>query len=232
MSWDETVDKLIDAGRILEAEGHGDMTRGHVSARSPDDPNLFLMKPHTFGLDEITPENIVVCNLEGERLRGGPRHSEVYIHSEIYRARPDIHCVIHSHPDNAVAFSATGLELRPINQPSCIFFEALGLYTDTIDLIRSREQGAGVARALGPHNAALLKCHGVVVAAGTIEEAVTIEIMLENACRMQLLTSSSGHRAPEYPRADIEALKSKITTYDQHRINFDYLRRKQGRARA
>ena len=61
---EEAKQKLIDAGRILEAEGHGDLTRGHVSVRVPGDPAHFYMKPHSFGFDEITMENIVICNLE------------------------------------------------------------------------------------------------------------------------------------------------------------------------
>src|SRR5579863_7941539 len=98
MSMDTIIEKLIDGGIILEALGHGDCTRGHISARKPDDPNLFLIKCSGVGLEEITPDNLTVCNMDGERLSGGPRHSEVFIHSEIYRARPDVQCVIHTHP--------------------------------------------------------------------------------------------------------------------------------------
>lgn len=148
MSMEEAKQKLIDAGRILEAEGQGDLTRGHVSVRVPGEPSLFFMKPHSHGFDEITMENIVVCNLEGEKVGGGGRrHSEVFIHSEIFKARPDVMSVIHSHPDNAVALSATGRSLKPISQPSVAFADGVPYYTDTIDLIRSREMGAGVARA-------------------------------------------------------------------------------------
>jgi ribulose-5-phosphate 4-epimerase/fuculose-1-phosphate aldolase len=226
MSEEQIVKKLIDSGKILEGVGQGDMTRGHISVRLPQDPSRFLMKPHSFGLDEMTPDNLTLCNLEGERISGGPRHSEVYIHSEIYRVRPDVQSILHSHPDNCVALSASGIELRPLNQPACAFFECLPTYADTVDLIRSTQQGAGVARALGPHHAVLMKCHGVVVAGGSIEETVVLAIMLENACRMQILTSSTGKVAPEFPRADVLALRDKITTFEQHRVNFDYLRRK------
>ena len=76
MTLDEAKQKIIDAGRILEAEGLGDLTRGHISLRLPDDPSLFFMKPHSYGFDEITLENIVICNLDGEKVGGcGWRHS-------------------------------------------------------------------------------------------------------------------------------------------------------------
>ncbi|MBM3609828.1 MAG: class II aldolase/adducin family protein, partial [Alphaproteobacteria bacterium] len=84
MTPDEAKQRLIEAGLVLESQGLGDFTRGHVSIRVPGDPNHFYMKPHSFGFDEMTMDNIVTCNLEGEKITGsGPRHSEVYIHSEI-----------------------------------------------------------------------------------------------------------------------------------------------------
>ncbi|MFM1766513.1 MAG: Decarboxylase NovR, partial [Pseudomonadota bacterium] len=54
MTLNELKQRLIDAGHILEAAGQGDLTRGHVSIRSPEDPNIFIMKPHSYGFDEIT----------------------------------------------------------------------------------------------------------------------------------------------------------------------------------
>src|SRR5262249_10883717 len=144
--------------------GQDDFTRGHISVRLPDDPTRFLMKPHSVGLDEITMANILTIGLDGEVVAGtGRRHSEVYIHSEVYRARPDVSCVIHSHPPYAVALSATGRPMRALSQGGALFRDALGVYNDSISLIRSAAMGAGVARALGPHRAALLKNHGVVV---------------------------------------------------------------------
>jgi ribulose-5-phosphate 4-epimerase/fuculose-1-phosphate aldolase len=58
----------LQQDEFLETNGQGDLTRGHVSIRVPEDPNHFYMKPHSFGFDEITPENMVVCDLTGEKL--------------------------------------------------------------------------------------------------------------------------------------------------------------------
>jgi len=71
MTAEEAKQKLIAGGRILDAEGQADLTRGHISVRMPGDPTRFFMKPHSYGFDEITLENIVVCNLEGEKVGGG-----------------------------------------------------------------------------------------------------------------------------------------------------------------
>ena len=228
----EAKQKLIDAGLILEAEGHHDMTRGHISVRVPGKPELFYMKPHSIGFEEMTMDNIIVCNLEGEKVEGSaPRHSEVFIHSEIFKVRPDIHSVIHSHPDHAVAVSTLGRPIRAWSQPSALFVDRVGWFTETIDLIRRKDQGAGVARALGPHNVCMMKSHGVALAGRSIEEAVITGIMLENACRIQLLVEAAGNPQKEFPPDDLALLTEKITRPEQMVVNFDYLRRKVRRGR-
>jgi L-fuculose-phosphate aldolase len=227
MTHDEIKQQLIWAGKVLVAEGQDDFTRGHISFRLPDNPSLFFMKPHSLGLDEITLENILTIDLEGNVVAGtARRHSEVYIHSEIFKLRPDLHCVIHTHPPYSVALSATGRPMSCYSQPGALFYEALGVYTDTINLIRTHEMGAGVAKALGPHRAVLLKNHGVVMAGTSIAEAVVRVIMLENAAMVQMTAEAVGDQAPEFPRADIEKLKHDISRPDQFVVNFDYLVRR------
>ena len=220
-------EQLVLAGKVLVAEGQDDFTRGHISFRLPDDPNLFFMKAHSIGLDEITVQNILTIDLEGNVVAGrARRHSEVYIHSEIFKIRPDVNCVIHTHPTYSIALSATGRALRCYSQPGALFYKALGSYTDTINLIRSQVMGAEVARALGNGRAVLLKNHGVVVTGATIAEAVIGTIMLENGAMVQLLVEAAGYPAPEFSRADIEKLKADISQPEQFDINFDYLVRR------
>jgi L-ribulose-5-phosphate 4-epimerase len=227
MTHDEIKQKLILAGKVLVAEGQDDFTRGHISMRLPDDPSLFFMKPHSVGLDELTMENILTIDLDGNVVAGASRrHSEVYIHSEIFKARPDVHSVIHTHPPYSVALSASGRPLRCYSQPSVLFFEALGVYSDTIALIRTHAMGKGVATALGRHRAVLLKNHGVAVVGASIEEAVIAVIMLENAAMVQMLAEAAGDPGTEFPRADIEKLRQEISQPEQFMINFDYLARR------
>jgi L-fuculose-phosphate aldolase len=227
MTHDDIKQKLIVAGKILVAEGQDDFTRGHISMRLPDNPALFFMKPHSVGLDEITMENILTIDLDGNVVAGGARrHSEVYIHSEIFKARPDVQSVIHTHPPHAVALSASGRPLKCYSQPSALFYDALGVYNDTIALIRSPALGKGVAAALGPHRAVLLKNHGVAVVGASVEEAVINVIMLENAAQVQMLTEATGEPGSEFPREDIETLRKQISQPEQFVINFDYLARR------
>lgn len=232
--YDDIAQKLIMAGQILVNEGQDDFTRGHISFRLPDDPNLFLMKAHSLGLDEITPENLLTIDLDGKVVAGtSRRHSEVFIHSEIFRTRPDVNCVLHTHPTYATALSATEQPLRAYSQPSALFYDSLGVYTDTINLIRKPEMGAGVAKALGQNRGVLLKNHGIVVVGAAIEETVISAIMLENAAQVQLIVEASGAKGSEFPVDDIRQLQHDISRPDQFVVNFDYLarriRRRQGK---
>ena len=231
MSIHEAKQKVIDGGLILDREGQGDLTRGHLSVRVPGDPTHFYMKPHSFGFDEITMENIVICNLDGEKVGGGGRrHSEVFVHSEIFKARPDVMSVIHSHPVNAVALSATGRPVLPISQPGCAFADGVPYFTDTIDLIRDQDMGAGVARALGACKAVMMRNHGVAVVGKSVDEAVILAIMLDSACEIQLLAQAAGGIGDIFDQEYIDRLHFNITRDEQYSINFEYLRRKAYRA--
>jgi L-fuculose-phosphate aldolase len=227
MTPNEAKQRLIEGGIILESAGQADFTRGHISVRHPTNPGTFFMKPHSIGFEEITMENILLIDLEGEVVEGtARRHSEVYIHSEIFRARPDVNCVIHSHPASVVALSATGRPMRPLSQPSSLFVDALPVYDASIDLIRSKEMGRDVAVALGPHTVVLMRNHGIAGTGRSIEEAVVTALMLEEAATIQLLADATGHAAAEFPADQITSLKQKLTRPDQFVVNFDYMLRK------
>jgi L-fuculose-phosphate aldolase len=218
---------LVWAGKVLVAEGQDDFTRGHISFRLPDNPSLFFMKPHSIGLDELTVDNILTIDLEGRVVAGtGRRHSEVYIHSEIFKARPDVHCVLHTHPPYSIALSASRRALVIYSQPAALFHHSLSIFEDTINLIRSEAMGAAVARTLGANRAVLLKHHGAVTVGATIAETVIGMIMLENAAMIQMITEAAGETRPQFPDADIEKLKHDISRPEQFDINFDYLVRR------
>lgn len=223
--------KLIDAGLVLDQAGLGDFTRGHVSVRDPGDPSRFFMKPHSVGFEEFTLDSIVTCNLDGEKIAGGGRrHSEVFIHSEILRARPDLGAVIHAHPTYAIAFSAVDRPWRVISQACANFAEGIGLYDETIDLIRTPQTGAGVARAMGALKAVFMRAHGVAVAGSTLEEAVVRLLTLERACQEQCLVLSLGGEPPPFPAADVEKLRQNLDRQEQYAVNFDYVVRRARRA--
>jgi L-fuculose-phosphate aldolase len=122
----EMKENLAYSCNILANEGHWDNILGHVSVRIPGQSRI-LMKPHSFGFEEIRPQHIIVVDIEtGKKVEGKhERHSEVFIHTEIMKARPDVNCVVHSHPPYATAFGALGQQLRPISHEGNIFYDGL-----------------------------------------------------------------------------------------------------------
>ncbi|WP_371038920.1 class II aldolase/adducin family protein [Rhodosalinus sp. FB01] len=230
MDHNDLRQKMIDAGRVLFANGQDDFTRGHISVRLPEDPSLFLMKPHSIGLDELTPKNILTVDLNGNVVAGtARRHSEVFIHTEIFKAREDVISILHTHPTYCVALSATRTPLLPVSQPGALFHQSVGYYEDTINLIRSAEMGAGIARALNGNRAVLLKHHGIVCTGASIEETVIGAIMLENAAQTQMIAQAAGELSDCFPDEDIAILRQNISKPEQFTINFDYLVRRLGR---
>jgi L-fuculose-phosphate aldolase len=190
----DKLKKLIaDAGRVLAHEKQGDYVAGHVSLRLKDEPDRFLMKPAGIGLEEMTDENLITVDLEGEKTAGtSGRHNEVYIHSEVLRARPDCNAVIHTHAQYAVAFSSLGKPLLPVSNDAAFFANGLPVFSETTELIITQARGQAVARTLGQHRAMILRNHGIVTAAPTMEEAVFLALKLNQACHAQLMAEWAG----------------------------------------
>jgi len=220
-------ERLVDAGRVLALEGQGDYVAGHVSVRLPDRPDRFLMKPAGIGLEEMRPDNIITVDIDGRKLDGNmPRHNEVFIHSEVLRARPDVNAVVHTHPIHAVAFSSLGKPLLAVGNDASWFVGRLPIFSETTDLIVDQPRGQAVARCLGANAALILRNHGIVTAAASIEEAVWVALKLEKACRMQLLAESAGGPKLVVEGDDLAKKARRSNRGDLHKNVFDYLVRR------
>jgi L-fuculose-phosphate aldolase len=179
---------VATACHVLEANGQNDMVWGHVSARDPEGRGIW-MKAQGLGFGEIQPEDVLLVSFDGEVLVGERRrHIEYPIHTEIMRARPDVNCVIHTHSQSANAFSSTDQLLRPLSHDACYFVPpAIHRFTQTGDLIRTRELGQDLAAALGDRNAILIPNHGMVLADVSVARAVMGAVLLDRACHVQLM---------------------------------------------
>ena len=219
--------KLINAGRVLVDEGQGDYVWGHISARIPDNPNRFLMKPGCVGVEEMTEDNIITVDIEGEKVLGDwPRHNEVYIHSEVLRARPDINAVLHTHPEHAIAFSSLGKPLSAMSNDGTMFSACVPIFSETTDLITDQQRGKAVAKTLGQGGALILRNHGIVTAGRSIEEAVFLAIKLERACRIQLLAENAGGPKLFVKAEELAAKRARTNRGDSHGNAFSYLVRR------
>lgn len=182
--------------RILALGEHGDYTLGHVSARAADGAHL-LMKPNGLGLEEVAPDDVLTLDLAGTRVAGaGPVHLEYVLHTEIYKARPDVGCVIHTHPPYATAFGATDASLELLNHDAVLFREGLAVFDDTAELIVRPEQGAAVAAALGERRALVMRGHGVIVTGTSVPWATYAALTLERVLRIQAIARSLGNLHP------------------------------------
>src|SRR5580704_12453647 len=225
---DRLRETLADAGRVLAMEGHGDYVAGHISVRLPEDSGRFLMKPAGIGIEEMRPDNIITVDIEGKKVDGTmPRHNEVFIHSEVLRARDDVNCVIHSHPIHAVAFSSLGRPLVAVGNDGGNFADGrLPVFSETTDLIVNQERGKAVARCLGEHPALLLRNHGIVTAGHCIEEAVWLALKLEQACRVQVLAEAAGGPKLFAEGEDLKKKSGRANRSDLHTNVFNYLVRR------
>src|SRR5215213_9240329 len=178
------------ASRILAMHGHGDYTLGHVSVRDGD---LVHMKRNGIGLEEVAPADVLTIDLDGNRVAGEGRiHLEAALHTEVYRARPDVRSVVHAHPPYATAFGCTDAELALLNHDAVLFKDGLAFFDDTAELIINREQGASVARALGDKRVAIMRGHGVLVTGQSLPWAIYAALTLERVIRIQAIPSQAG----------------------------------------
>jgi L-fuculose-phosphate aldolase len=187
----ERLTEAARACRILDMEGHGDMTLGHLSMRAADGAG-FWMKRNRIGLGEVLgAEDFVLLDWDGRQIAGGGgRHSEWPIHSEILRMRPDVSVVVHSHPLYASIFSAATEPLQPYTLDAD-YFVRVPRHEADVALITLKSEGEALARSLGQSFAVLMANHGVTFCGTSIEHAVCVGIFLEKACRAHLIGGSA-----------------------------------------
>ncbi len=186
-------EKLALACRILAMQGHNDLIYGHVSVLS-ETAGQYWIKGAGIGLEEVTEDDLVLIDLEGNQISGKRRrHNEFPIHSEVYRTNPEIRCVIHTHPLYSTIIASSEHRLLPLTNMSCAFYPpALNKFEESSDLIVTAEQGIAVTKLLGEHKIVLLRNHGIVVAANSIEEACVRGVLLEHSAKAQVTAAAMG----------------------------------------
>ena len=157
---------------------------GHVGARLPDGER-FLVQHFDQSRATVSPEDLVICDLDGRVLAAGVGQrppSEVFIHSEIFRARPDVHAVAHFHHDLTTVFTLVeGVPLVPVKNHAVRWRSGIPVHPDPSH-VDSPELGRSLARTLGPHHAALIRAHGEVVVAEDVRSLLIDCIhLVENA---------------------------------------------------
>lgn len=185
---------VVTCTRLLVAHGILDYS-GHVSARLPGTDNI-LIQPKSVSRSALTAGDLLVVDLDGNVVAGSASPPlETAIHTAVYRARPDVSFVCHGHPTLAAAFSMTDTPLQPLRHFAYVFGDALAIHPDPTH-IRTREQGDAVATTLGAASACLLRSHGTVVVADSIEMLLMRCVDLEENARTQVFATQLGTIRP------------------------------------
>ena len=211
---------LVAASRILAMHEVLD-AYGHVSARSDQRPDRFIMS-RSLAPALVTAADLVEHDADSEAL-GDKRKGfiERYIHGEIYRARPEVMAVVHSHSPSVIPFGVTRTRLRPIYHmgsflwPGAPVFDIRKEKTDNDLLIRDIPLGRALAGSLGKCNCVLMRGHGMTVIGDSVPEAVFRAIYTEMNARLQLqagqlegpiefLSDAEGRRSTEANRGTLE----------------------------
>lgn len=194
-------ERLALAHRIAFFEGlreeSGNEHSGHISVRSNNNPDRFLILGHLHhdgeGLRNAETEDILTVDLEGRKIEG--KHEvveEIGIHTSIYKARPEIMSVFHMHPPAAVALGSTDQKIEMLSMRSTYFVEGVAILDTGPGVIDTEEIASEMVKKLGNLNALIHKGHGVVTVGRTLEEACLLGLYLEGSARNQILAKQFG----------------------------------------
>jgi ribulose-5-phosphate 4-epimerase/fuculose-1-phosphate aldolase len=194
----DLVDKLVYANRILYDHGIVDGL-GHVSVRHPTEPGVFLLSCNRAPA-MVRRQDIVCYDFDGNTVSESTErpYLERFIHAELYRARPDVMSVVHSHSMSVIPFAITKHALKPVFHMSSFLgegsahFEIRDAGGNTDMLIRDKHLGEALAKSLGDCNCVLMRGHGSTVVGGSIEGAVFRAIYTEINARIQLEAQGLG----------------------------------------
>lgn len=194
--------KVAAARRILARGGCESGTAGHVSIRAAD-RNSFWTSPFEY-FEETTPDSLVRASFDLELLEGHHVPSPaIEFHAALYRSRPDIGSVVHVHSHHVCVMATTGRPIGMYNTGSVVFHEEQAFFSD--DGVRPPVEGARVVEALGEKNFLLMKNHGAIVVAETVEKATSLTLMLEEAARYHIEAQIVG--GTELPLPEIQQIK-------------------------
>lgn len=217
----------IDAARANQAlavAGHTDMVWGHASVRDPHGRGVW-MKASEWGFEEITIDRLVLVTPDGEVLEGKEkRHIEFPIHTEVMLANPEINAVVHTHAPMANAFAALDVPLVAISHDGVPFARPdVPRFTETGNLIKTRELGEKLAETIGDAAGCLIPQHGLVTVGPDAATAVMRAVLLERACKVQLTAMAAGPLKRWSDHEEVEAKNSEVWNMSQTHAGYGYL---------
>lgn len=188
-SWSDK-EKLALSCRILASEGHSETLAGQITVRNDD--GTFLTTPMAHAFDEVLPGSVIRINDSMEVLEGpGTPNPAVRFHFWVYRCRPDVHCIIHTHPPYVSTLSMTGQPLVVAHMDATPFHNDCAHLKEWPGLPIADQEGEIISEALSDKRCILLANHGFLAAGANVEEALYLSVLIERAARNQLLAAAA-----------------------------------------
>lgn len=191
--WDCRV-ALAAAHRLMDHFGVRDLTYNHLSARVPGEPDAILLKPGDYMFGEVTASNLLKYDLDGNPRGGAARKlggGALVIHACLARLRPDVQAIFHTHTPANMAISIQKRGLLPITQQAMLFHQRLA-YHEFAGFEFEPGMEAKLVDSLGRHKVAVLRNHGLLIAAESVPEAFVLHHFFEIAAQAQVAALSGG----------------------------------------
>ena len=189
--------ELLFAFHVVDMLGHPSGMGSHLTARLPN-ANTFFFHVHNFGFGEVTPALIHESDFELNCIsgRGIDINPTLHIHTQIYKSRPDVTCILQTHAKHVTALSATGHKLQVITQGGARLHEECVFFDEDDGVALGKERGCEIAEGLGNSSCMVLKNHGLLTAATNIPAAVILADTMEKEAEIQLLAMAASNLSP------------------------------------
>ncbi|BEU27932.1 aldolase [Paraburkholderia sp. 22B1P] len=193
-AWDARQ-KIALACRMLAHEGHSETLAGQITVRETD--GTFLTTAMAYGFDEATRSNVIRIDDEMNVIEGrGMANPAIRFHLWVYRRRPDVNCIVHTHPPYVNALSMTGRPLEVAHMDATPFHDDCAFLREWPGLPIGDSEGEIISTALGNKRVILLANHGFLAASSSLEESAYLSVLIERAARSQILAQSVGELKP------------------------------------
>jgi L-fuculose-phosphate aldolase len=189
---EDDVGTLVDACRILGSQGHAAGLAGQVTMRIGDTGDMLTLALGV-GLDEAKRENVLRVDQSLKTLEGSGRANPgALFHSWIYRVRPKVRAIVHTHPPALSALSMLGIPMPVAHMDSCMFFDDCGYLPRWPGVPTGDEEGRLISGVLEGKRCAFLANHGIVCTGETIKEAIYLNVFAERSARIALDALAAG----------------------------------------
>jgi ribulose-5-phosphate 4-epimerase/fuculose-1-phosphate aldolase len=214
---EHSEEKMLLACKILQSQNLFDGF-GHVTVRIAEDRILSTPKMPP---GKVSMRDFIILNMAGKKLEGfGEPNGETPMHTSIYKARPEVKCILHYHPDELIAASVVAQGVKVVANCGAFFYQGTPLF-DSPSLIVTQALGDDLARVLGGHNSILLRGHGATVVSDDLDELVRLGINLVRNVRIQIMASVLG-AAKAHSEAESRSIVELETQVNALRRFIDY----------